>query len=382
MKIVLDGYPLTVQGAGIRTYTEELVKAMAQVGRGHEYYFAATGIPIPKTRITETDARVGYEMRLGAIHRQIPYHAKFIPQFLRRAFLPSRIAKIGADVFFGTMFFGMFHKAFKTVLAIHDLGHIRFPQYCNPGMIHLLSRLLPQDARRAHAVFALTEAMKGEISDHLHLSPDKIHVVNAGVDVRYQPITDQSILHHVRQIYHLPSRFLLFVGTIEPRKNVNAIITSFEQLCNEPSFDLGLVLAGGKGWQDAAIHNAIGNSRFRSRIHLPGRIAPDHLPALYTLADVFIFPSVYEGFGIPVIEAMSCGTPVVTSDNGALAEVAGDAAQLACATSPEALAEAVLTILSDSTLSATLKQRGFERARHYSWARAAASAVAAFETLQ
>jgi glycosyltransferase involved in cell wall biosynthesis len=213
----------------------------------------------------------------------------------------------------------------------------------------------------------------------------RITVIVAGVDKCFRPVTDPLILDRVRARYRLPDRFILSISTLEPRKNFIGLIAAFNHLATTsrrpPIADLHLVIAGGKGWLYDDIFAAAEASPVRKRIHLTGFVADEELPALYSLADLFAFPSHYEGFGIPVLEAMACGIPVVCADNSSLPEVAGDAALLVEGTDTDALAEAMAKLLIDISLRERLIERGFEQARRFTWEGAAKRLLRVYEDM-
>jgi glycosyltransferase involved in cell wall biosynthesis len=209
--------------------------------------------------------------------------------------------------------------------------------------------------------------------------PEKITVVGAGVEERFHPITDPVQRDAVTQRYHLPDKFILGLGTLEPRKNFTGLIQAFSQSPVRETHHL--VIAGGKGWLFDDIFAAAAASPVAGRIHLTGFVADADLPTLYSLADIFAYPSHYEGFGIPVIEAMACGTPVVCADNSSLPEVAGDSALQVPATDLPALAEALHRLSIDHSLREQSVAAGFDQAKKFNWPAAAQRLLAVYQSL-
>jgi glycosyltransferase involved in cell wall biosynthesis len=239
---------------------------------------------------------------------------------------------------------------------------------------------VPHSVARARHILADSRSTKDDLISLLGAPADKVTVVGAGVEARFRPVEDAVALAEIRRKYRLPDQFVLGLGTLEPRKNFEGLIHAFNRLQADWP-DLHLVIAGGKGWLYDSILAAAAQSPAAHRIHLPGFIADADLPGLYTLARVFAYPSHYEGFGIPVLEAMACGTPVVTADNSSLPEVAGQAALLVPATDVEALAEAITRLTSDEALRDQCRRLGFAQARPYTWEAAARKLLAVYETL-
>jgi glycosyltransferase involved in cell wall biosynthesis len=265
----------------------------------------------------------------------------------------------------------------KTLLTVHDLSFIRHPQGAVESLRTWLMKVVPRSIARADHILADSQSTKQDLTEIFEVDPAMITVVGAGVEERFEPVTDQAILETVRQRYHLPRKFVLSLGTLEPRKNFTGLIEAYQQSPVQETHHL--VIAGGKGWLYDDIFSKAGTSPVADRIHLTGFVADDDLPALYSLADIFAYPSHYEGFGIPVIEAMACGTPVVCANNSCLPEVAGPAALQITATDTVALAEALHRLATNDPLRRQAVDQGFLQARKFSWTAAAQRLLAVYE---
>src|SRR5581483_3970742 len=223
-------------------------------------------------------------------------------------------------------------------------------------------RVVPRSVRRADHVLADSQATKEDLIALYGVQPDKVTVLLSGVHPRFQPVRDPALLASVRARYGIgDAPFVLSVGTVQPRKNYERLMQALAAL---PATlrDIHLVIAGGRGWLQGPIHAAVDALGLQGRVHFIGFADDADLPALYSAAKCFAFPSLYEGFGLPVLESMACGTPVVTSNVSSLVEVAGDATLLVDPLSVEQITEALTRLLSDSTLRTTLIERGYRQA--------------------
>jgi glycosyltransferase involved in cell wall biosynthesis len=259
----------------------------------------------------------------------------------------------------------------RTLLTVHDLSFVRVPETASPSLKAYLDAVVPRSVRRADHVLADSEATRDDLIALYGTPPNKITVLWSGVDSRFAPVRDPAKLEDIRQRYKLPSGpFVLSVGTVQPRKNYGRLIEALAYLRGDMP-DLGLVIVGGRGWLDDPIYAALDEHSLRDAVVFTGFAVDEDLPALYSLARVVALPSLYEGFGLPVLEAMACGTPVVTSNVSSLPEVAGDAALLVDPLDVAALTESLRRLLTDETLRADLITRGRGRAASFTWERAA-----------
>jgi hypothetical protein len=229
----------------------------------------------------------------------------------------------------------------RTLVTIHDLSYMVHPECAVPGVAAYLRDAVPRALKQASIIIADSESTRRDLHRLLNIALDRVTVVYPGVDARFRPLPPE-VCEPVRRRLNLPRRFILFVGTIEPRKNLVRLLEAFARidravLNDRRGEDLFLVLAGRRGWMYQPVFAAIDRLNLRDRVQLLDFVADSDLPVVYNLAQVFVYPSLYEGFGLPPLEALACGTPVVTSDNSSLPEVVGNAALLARADDVEAL---------------------------------------------
>jgi glycosyltransferase involved in cell wall biosynthesis len=365
MRIGIDYTAAAHQGAGIGRYTRALVRALTRLDRANEYrLFVAGG---------------------GGLHAQAEWPAnvqlRTIPlsqrNFTRiwhrlRIPLPVEVFTGPLDLFYSPDFVLPPLLSGRTLLTVHDLSFVRYPQTADPRLYRYLNVTVPRSMRRADHILADSRNTARDLTDLWDVPPGKVSVLYPGVEPRFHPLTDMAELSRVRNQYGLPPHFILSVSTLQPRKNYERLIRAFSKLqATAEGHPVRLVVAGGKGWLYDSIFDSVRDLGLEERVLFPGFVHDGDLPALYTLADLFAFPSLYEGFGLPALEAMSCGTPVVCSDASSLPEVVGDAGLLVDPVDEEGWVEAMGRALGDEQLRRGLVARGLARARRFTWEEAA-----------
>lgn len=255
-----------------------------------------------------------------------------------------------------------------VVLTIYDMSFMRMPERFPAFQRHYLRLMTGYSARHADAITVISQSTKDDVIEFCGVAPERIAVVYCGVDEQFRPLGAAAI-EQFRASKGLPERFILYLGTIEPRKNVAQIVRSFAALpaAGRPK----LVIAGAKGWGYDDVYAAAEQSGVRGDIIFTGYVAQHELPLWYNAAELFVYPSHYEGFGLPVAEAMACGTPAITSNVSSLPEVAGNAALTVAPADTRALTAAIAQALSDAPLRAQMKERGLTQAARFSWRRVA-----------
>jgi glycosyltransferase involved in cell wall biosynthesis len=253
----------------------------------------------------------------------------------------------------------------RALLTVHDLSFVRVPAAASPRLRAYLDRVVPDSVGRADHILADSQATKDDLVSLYKVSEGKVTVLLSGVDARFRHAAD-SLLMTIRSRYGLQRPFILSVGTIQPRKNYTRLIHAFVWL-RQKGYDLDLVIVGGRGWLEDSIYQTVQDTRMQEYVHFIGYADENDLPPLYSAAECLAFPSLYEGFGLPILEAMACGTPVVTSNVSSLPEVAGDAALIVDPYDTESIAHAIQRLLDDTTLRSHLVQKGYKRAGHFSW---------------
>lgn len=315
----------------------------------------------PDCRFTVFGPPGGYAYVPDAAYRLMP-HARLIGRHLQ---WPAGIRRMHPDVYFGPAgALPLGRIATPSVITIHDLAIYRNPRWF-PARQPLSTRLVvPRSVLRADVVISVSENTARDIVDIFGIDRSRIQVVPHGVSSKLRPM-DGEERAEARARLGLPERFILFVGTVEPRKNLETLLDAWAMMRDRPD----LVVVGSWGWNYEPIRDKM--ARLGPRLHHLDSVAPDELPAIYNLARVLAHPAWYEGFGLPPLEAMACGTPCVVSDRSSLPEVVGDAALIVPADQPDAWRKALERLIGDTQLAADLRHRGILRAAEFSWQRAA-----------
>ena len=368
MRVALDGQPLLTPLAGVGHYTRELTLALAHAERANRYYVVAprplrtlgrrwvrpdfsepnVEVVVPgwwTTIRASLQRRLGgdAELGMGLAHRCDIYHAT-------NNIFPYRV------------------PASRRVLTIQDLTLLLFPEWHPADRLAGMVPALVPSVRAADHIITPSHATRRDLLELLPADPERVSVVPDGVSAIFAPVTAGEVAAQLAPLGLRPDTYLLFMGTIEPRKNLLRLLEAVERAAPEVG---PLVLAGGRGWNDAGIRDALARLEAAGRVRSLGYV-PDRLrPVLLTGARAFVYPSLYEGFGLPPLEAMACGTPVVASNVSSLPEVVGDAALLVDPEDVPAIAAAMERIWRDQTLRADLRRRGLARARDFTWDRTA-----------
>jgi len=256
-----------------------------------------------------------------------------------------------------------------SVVTVYDLSFWRTPERFPAAQRLYLSTLTSLSVRRAARVIAISASTKRDVVELLGVPAERVRVVHLAIEEEFRPVTDTAALADLRRRRGLPEHMILYVGTLEPRKNLVTLLEAYARCRDEasPGSPLPpLVLAGGKGWGYEAIFAAVERLGLGEAVLFPGFVPHGELPLWYSAADVFVYPSLYEGFGLPVLEALACGTPVITSNVSSLPEVAGEAGLLVDPTDAVALAEALCRVWGDADLRQEMRTRGLAQAARFS----------------
>jgi glycosyltransferase involved in cell wall biosynthesis len=293
---------------------------------------------------------------------------------------PRTIARLQPELCHFTNVVAPLNAPCPIVVTIHDAAILMNPQWQPVKSLLAVRAFLPRVARRADAIITVSHSARRDLIAHLRLPPAKVHVVYEAAAPHYRAIENAAELDRVRRQYDLHQPFAVYVGTIEPRKNLDRLVQAFARV-QAIDQQQQLILIGQLGWKYQAVLKQIEKLGLQDRVRRLGYVAEEDLPAIYTLANFSVYPSLYEGFGLPIIESMACGTPVITSNRSSMAELGADAALLIDPLQVDSLANAWQRLMSDESLHAELRAAGLRRAAEFSWYRAAAETVEVYESV-
>ena len=358
MRIAIDARKLRDYGIG--TYVRNLLRYLSRIDRSTEYVLLCRGEDCAiEGELGENFRAVVEEAPAYSVREQIS-----VPIALRRE---------GVDLFHAPHYVLPPLTPCKSVVTIHDCIHLRFPQYLPNRLGYAYARAaLWTAAHRSDRVLTVSEASKRDILRYFRVPPSKIDVIYNAIDERFGEMPADEEVARVRERYQLDDPFVLYAGNIKPHKNLERLIESFHTLRRGGFEQVKLLIIGDEISKYATLRRAVHKYKLHKHVRFFGFVPPQTLAALYRLAAVFVFPSLYEGFGLPPLEAMASGTPVITSNVSSLPEVVGDAAILIDPYEADAIADAMRRVLTDPALRASLRERGLARVREFSWERSIA----------
>jgi glycosyltransferase involved in cell wall biosynthesis len=278
------------------------------------------------------------------------------------------LRRLNVDLLHALAFVAPFTAPCPFVVTVYDLSFLRYPEAFRPFNRWYLRQFTTRSVKRAKAIIAISESTRQDVINFLGAPPEKVHTIYCGVDNNFCPLPVAQV-EAFRAAQGLPDRFILFLGTLEPRKNVEGLIRAYAHWSTQNPPAPPLIIGGGKGWYYHHIFKLVEALNLTTSIRFTDYIPQDQLALWYNAASLFVYPSYFEGFGLPVLEAMACGTPVITSTASSLPEVAGTsgAAQLVNPTDPLALATAMSQVMANADLRHAMQEQGLRRATEFSW---------------
>lgn len=380
LKVAIDATPITPKPSGVGYYVANLIYALHALQKTEDFQLGISYQPGLKNWLVGNSyfpAEFGSYSNLYMLPLPVRLYNLLVATSCQPALTYFEQYFDNPDLVHGTNYSVYPCKQSLKVMNIYDLSFIKYPQYTDT-VVKAYHKQIKKNLQWTDLVLTISESSKKDIVNYLEVEPDKVAVTPLASRYLSERVVDEleSSIN-----YDFSRPYLLFVSTLEPRKNIITLVSAFNYLKQKYKIDHNLILIGQKGWHYKPIFKAIAASPYQDCIHHLDYLLDDLVALFYSKADVFVYPSHYEGFGLPVLEAMTLGAPVVTSNTSSLPEVVGDAAILVDPNDVISLAEAILNVISDRTLRSELIIKGKERAKLYSWERTAKETLNAYKTI-
>ena len=369
VRIGIDGIPLAELKTGVGHYTYEIALELARHAPSDSFEILS--------HLPFADGAVSDLPNLSFIEQPV----NWVTHHWWTIGLPLYIKRARLDLFHGTNYDIPIWGGCPTVLTIHDLSLFLFPATHEERRVRRARRRLPAMSRQATLIITPTNAVKTEVCEHLRVPADKVVVVNEAPRRSFQPMSLEQASTTVRKL-GIEEEFILYVGTIEPRKNLITLVKAFEEVLRSTTLRPQLVIAGKKGWLTDELFTYIESAKLGDRIRLTGYLGDDELRAVYSACSVMVYPALYEGAGLPTLEAMACGAPVITTNTPAIAEMVGDNAWLFSSQDFRALARHIVELLTTAAARESLSRAGIDHAAQFTWERAARETLEVYRQAQ
>jgi glycosyltransferase involved in cell wall biosynthesis len=378
MKIGVNAYFFRFPASGTGQYLLHLLQALAQIDQENEYVLLDSQ-PISSNLNTS----IGFPHLVSALPRFARHNASIEKLIWEQYTAPFAARKARVDLLYVPYFAPPFFPGMPSVITIHDVIPLRLPQYRTDPKMKAYLQLITRATHHATFIITVSQHAKQDIMDALKLPAERIRVIYEAAGEEYHPITDQALISRVRENYGLTGRYVLYLGGLDQRKNVLQLVRAFAQLYKQIGDpDLQLLIAGNPDKQSGALfpdpRPVAAELGITDQI-ICRFIEEEDKAAIYSEASVFVFPSLYEGFGLPPLEAMSCGTAVICSNRTSLPEVVGDAAIMMDTNTIHEMVEAMYSVLTNNTLRLDLRTRSLKRAAQFNWGKTATETLATFE---
>jgi glycosyltransferase involved in cell wall biosynthesis len=369
MRIGIDATAVPPKPMGAGRYIIYLIHELAKLSTSHEFIVFAQAYLRPHLVEQVSDKiRIVWLKNMSPARRLIWEQTAF----------PSLIHQMKLDLLHSPHYTMPLSRPVPSVVTFHDMSFFIYPKKHTLAKRYFFPWMMRRSSKRADMIIADSESTRRDAMRFIGIHPGKITTVHLGYQEIFRQISDEEYLHVVRQRYSLPDRFIFYAGALEPRKNIPLLLRVFEQLAQDQQ-ELYLVLTGGTGWDNQETLARMNSMHVRDRIVRLGHIDHIDLPAIFNLADVFVYPSLYEGFGLPPLEGMACGVPVITTNISSMPEVVGTAGLLVPPNDEAALSQAIQQVLGDDELRQRLREAGPQRAAGFTWRHTADNTLKIYE---
>jgi glycosyltransferase involved in cell wall biosynthesis len=371
MNIAIDGRPLAGASSGFKTYALNLIKGLAAIDFEDLFF------------VYLNDQRTPLPWGRQENFRAVPLHSYFGGAVWKQIGLPldAALHRRKIDVFHFLCNSPSYTSPGALVYTVHDLSFKYFPAMISRSHYYSLSLQIPLGIKRAEKIITDSESTKQDLCHLLNVDPVKVAVIPLGIDPAFSPITDGALLDAIRMKYGLPDRFILYVGSYLQHKNLATILSALQRLPVRLKEEYKLVLVGRQGRNFQNIQKKVFSLSLQDQVIFLDRVPFEDLPAFYSLATLFVYPSLYEGFGLPVLEAMGCGLPVIASNRSSIPEVVSDAGILVRPQDVDEWSDAIERVLTRSELHSQMSASGLERARLFHWDKTAQQTLAVYREL-
>lgn len=369
MRIGIDATALPPQPVGAGTYIVNLIRTFAQLDHGHQFvvYAQQHGKEI-----------IAVPEQPGIEWVTLPDRSPAYRLIWEQTFFPILVKRKQVDLLHSLHYTRPLFLPCASVVTFHDMTFFLYPQLHTRSKRLFFPPAIRLSARLADAMITISENTRLDAIRLLNIPPDKIYGIPLAANESYRLITDQHLLESARPKYHLPQEFMLYVGIVEPRKNVPMLLRCYHELLRQGTA-IPLVIVGRFGWMYEEVLRLVDELGLKDKVLFTGYVPSQDLPLIYNLAQVFVYPSIYEGFGLPPLEAMACGVPVITTAVSSMPEHVGEAGLLIPPQDEKALVEAMQKVLSDGTLRAQMSQKGRAQAAKFSWKRVAQETLQVYQ---
>ena len=369
MRIGIDATALPQHPVGAGNYIIQLVRTLAAMDTDHEFVIFAQ----------QHGRKLIGELVSPHFHWVIvPDNSPALRLLWEQLRLPALVKNSKVDLFHSLHYTRPVILPCKSVVTFHDMTFFLFPELHTRVKRLFFPLAIRYSARHAEALITISESTRTDAMRILGIPPERIFTAPLGISADFHPIDDPALLEQGRKTYHLPDKFILYVGLIEPRKNIPLLLKAYAQLLKQGD-PPRLVLVGRQGWMYDQVTQLIDQLRLEGKVQFTGYIPPQNLPIVYNLAQIFVYPSTYEGFGFPPMEAMACGIPVITTAISAMLDNVGNAGLLIPPQDELALSSAIQTLLDDGSLRAQLSNAGRLRAAEFTWQRTATETLKVYQ---
>jgi len=368
MNVGYDIRPLIFTKAGIATYLYNLIANLARLSDGDIYLFSSSS------------SRIAWRQKFQNVKEKVvrlPQLNRYFESLWGENLLPLAIKRGKIDVFHGPRFFVPQKLSCPSVVTVHDLGFKKFPELVKSGVAAYFDEMVASSVKRARKVIVLSHATRKDLIDLYKVADGKIAVIYCAADKAFSPVTDKAAIERVKLKFSIRKKFILFAGTVEPRKNIVNLLEAYRMAKAKDEFDL--VVAGGYGWLYDEVLRKASQPELQSKVVFTDYISSEDMACLYSGCEAFVFPSFYEGFGLPVLEAMNCGAPVITSSTSSLKELFADSSYQVDPHSPGSIAEGIDNVLSNAALRDELRTKGAKRSKDFSWEATARQTLEAYK---